>query len=167
MAGASKILEVRIDYDGPLAMKRRDINRMHRGAIERVGKYWRRFFLPTHFTPRGADKYGYAPRKFTYNRRKQKTQRHRNPLEFFGLAKREAKARKTVRPRANSKVVRVEIPLPRKFSLRHPRSRVNMQREIRTVTPDETKRMEEVFARHVRRELSRRGQQVGVSVTLS
>ena len=51
-----------------------------------VGLWWK-VFLPRHFTPRGAQIYGYAPRSAKYQQRKLREKHHQDPFVWSGTTK--------------------------------------------------------------------------------
>jgi len=81
---------------GSANLTQKIFNELIRESWEDVGDYWHENFLDKHFTPAGADEYGYAPRSgetgnphpkgfwASYSGRKQKYLHHKNPLVFAG-----------------------------------------------------------------------------------
>ncbi|RQV98640.1 hypothetical protein EH220_03035 [bacterium] len=165
MAG---VLSVTIEYDGILAMKQSDLNRVVRESMEWIGKYWRQHILPRHFTHQGATKYNYAlragergtGRKFRHSYTGKKLDRygHTLPLVYTGEGRREALTDQRVIGKATAKMASVSIPLPRKYNLRRPGSPVNMADEIRAVSPEEIGILENELVKMLELKLRTHGQ---------
>lgn len=128
---------------------------------EQVGGEWRQRHLKSHFTQAGARKYGYAPRKKSYTRRKLREQKHRRPLEFHGEGRQQAGAPQGTRAKRRHMLKfsqrQVTVKLPRKFNWKHPRSKVRMAVEIREVTRPELTGI----ARYFRDEVEQRLKKIG------
>jgi len=134
------VLNLNLKFTGhPLT--KREFNVMLRETFRVIGQKWHREMRPKHFTHAGAREYGYSPRKgeagnrnrkgfaSSYTGRKLRLVGHTRPLEFTGEARRLSRIQDI---RVTSK--RVRIILPRKFNFRNPHSRVDMRKEITTVS---------------------------------
>ena len=145
---------VLIKYRGATPkMARREFNRIVKEAWGELGVLWHRKMRPKHFTKAGAQEYGYTPRKGeggnigrkgfakSYTGRKLRRFGHARPLEYSG----ETKALTRVRDvRATSKGARV-VMRANKLNFRNPHSRINMRREMTTVSKKEERHLVEVF----------------------
>ena len=54
---------------------------------EAIVALWWKVFLPRHFTPRGAQLYGYAPRSAKYQQTKLRRKGHQDPFVWSGTTK--------------------------------------------------------------------------------
>lgn len=127
----------------------------------RTGHYWHDRYREKHFTRQGGREYKYTRRKgelmrgerrygSTYTGRKEKRWGHTRPLVFTGFTRRLARQR-VVRPTRRG--VKIPIRAPG-LNRRHPKSRVNMAREMRTVSRAEvveiTRNLERRMQRAIR-----------------
>ena len=148
-------LVVEVKLTGVEKLTKSQINRALKAANFGTGVYFRRNMLPDRFTVKGGRRLGYTRRsgetdigyvrngsgrnKHTYAARKERHIGHNRPLELTGQGKREALATPQKVRVTRDKIV---IPLPRKYNLRNPKSKVRMGDEIRKVTPREAKQLE-------------------------
>ena len=152
-----------VDIQGMPAMRKQELNNLHKKSWRSLGMNWRKRYLKGHFTHRGGRKYNYTPRKgerpgqkpipYSYTGRKLKQVGHTRPLEFYGEGKRQALTQK----RVVSTKERCKIRLPNKFNFKHPRSKVVMRDEIRAVHQSERRPL----ATHMRDDLEKRLRRVG------
>lgn len=115
--------------------------------------------MPRRFTPEHAKEAGYKPRQGermtrqnklyprSYTGRKERKFGHRNPLEYSGESKRNAKASVVVV--SDSKGVRVKYPGLRKLNLRHRNSEINMAQEFRMITRRENRELGQAYDSHL------------------
>lgn len=152
---------VRFTGHVPDELSQREFNEIKRQAYRAVGEYWHAHFLPQHFTTAGARKYGYTPRQGeqggqspkqfwrSYTGRKLRYLGHKRPLVKSGESERRATARPakiTVTVTSTRSRAKVVIPAPA-LNFRPPHSRVDMRREVETVTDDEIAILQDVFDR--------------------
>lgn len=146
-----------------------------REALGVVGSYWRRYYLPIHFTKAAIRRYNYAPRagdpgsgrafKGSYQWRKLKgyknsegipSARTTRPLVYTGRSEQSAK-RGTITPRAQSAergYVDISIPAPA-LNFKPAGSKVDMRAEVTAVTPAEEKKLEEILYRDIEKRITR------------
>jgi hypothetical protein len=132
--------------------KLREINK---SMGEEVGEYWRKHFLPKHFTPAGAREYGYTPRNVAYMIQKAKKWGHRNPLEWSGESKRQALMLGDVRTTGTTSAktrVRVVLHTP-KLNFIPKGGTINMRDEITRVTQAEADKLAQVATDSVERQM--------------
>lgn len=156
-------LQVDVVLKGVEALSKSEVNGILKEAWYLTGKRWRQIYLPQHFGPRAGRRYRYArrsgerfnskPRPGSYAARKKRFLKHQNPLEFTGDGKREALSRENITATRDKVVVR----LPRKFNLRHPKSKVMMADEIRAVRPEEARELTRFLTGHIRKTLRESG----------
>ncbi|WP_044250376.1 hypothetical protein [Rhodopirellula sp. SWK7] len=111
--------------------------------------------MPSRFTPEHAKEAGYTPRQGermtrqnklyprSYTGRKERKFGHRNPLEYSGESKRNAKATAVII--SDSSGVRVKYPGLRKLNLRHSNSNINMADEFRRITTRENRELGDAY----------------------
>lgn len=126
--------------------RKRDLPKALKFSWARAGALWHKRFLPQHFTPRGATKYGYGPRAKGYMRRKmagykvdgRRIAGHRNPLVWSGKSKELASIRDIRATGARGGHARVVIHA-RGLNRRNPKtvSPQTMREELLTITGDE------------------------------
>ena len=141
----------------------RDVRRampgLLRSAYVSALTLWHTEFRPIHFTKRAASRYRYTPRagqraprgskayQRSYTARKQREKGHTLPLVYTGQSRRLAQLRDI---RATSKGGRVKIHA-RGLRRRHPKSRINMAKEMTRLIPTEKRAMIEAFGKRVSR----------------
>ncbi len=160
-------LVIDVKLNGFEGLKKSRVNAALKRANLATGKHFRRQFLPGRFKPQGGRRLRYTPRsgevrvglpksdkksKHKYAPRKQRHLRHDDPLVFSGEGRRLA-LHGPQKVFSTSKTIR--IPLPRKFNLRNPRSRVSMSDEIRRVTDREAKELSKFLVKQIEREFAR------------
>ena len=128
-----------------------------------TGLFWKRNYLEKHFTEAGAVAYGYAPRKGDRRARGSKAWRrsfqgrkfarfgHTDPLVYTGEMRRRCRHPQI---RATSTGVKVVLDA-RKANLRHPKSQVDMRKELRTITQGEAGKLTAEKARAMRVQINR------------
>jgi hypothetical protein len=145
-------------FPGSKGISKTEFNAMRRKSLVAAGELWKRDFLPLHFTPQGAAKYGYTPRsgeqggvgqkKFwqSYIGKKLKAKGHKRPLVWSGRSEERSK-NTSFKPiaQASRVVLRITIPAPA-LNFRNPYTSVNMREEITTITPDEVQAMARAYA---------------------
>lgn len=135
---------------GVPAAKKRDINKMLTNEWRAMGETWHKRYRPIHFTMRAMSKYGYTPRKRSYNFRKRKAVGHVLPLVLSGES-RQRSATKTIR--ANKNGSRVTSPV-QAFNFKPRGSRVRMREEYTAVAKSETDDLNRRAERGLARQLN-------------
>ena len=139
---------------GPKAMKA-SLRPIVKEALQDMGALWHRRYLPQHFRPGAASKYGYQPRSAAYMKRKASRKRHQRPLEFSGDYKREV-SRKAVLS-GTSKRVRVVMDVgPAWYATRTWKTRraPDIPAETTATTPTEVKRLARIGEQFTERKLN-------------
>lgn len=157
------MLGIEVHYRGAHPLRRRDWNTEVAEPVFRdAGEYWHRQFRAKHFTEAGAQEYGYYQRKGeglprgskawrrNYTGRKFARFGHTRPLVYTGEGERLSRMRDV---RATSK--RVRVVLPRKFNLKHPKSRIRMRDELTRISPREEQLIIARADRQVQQRLAR------------
>jgi len=98
-----------IELSGWPAMKKSEFNRAKKEAFKRVGRHWLKEFLPGHFKPGAAQRYGYKKRTAKYTKRKRAMKGHTAPLVFTGALRRQVTSPTGQRVSATSKGVTVRL----------------------------------------------------------
>lgn len=145
----------------PGHLAKRAWNAILKAAYAVTGTYWKTNFRAKHFTQSGANEYGYALRRGqdmgfgtksywrSYTGKKQRYLHHVRPLVFSGESERRTQAA-TVR--ATFKGVTVTMNAPA-LNFRPKNSRVNMRKEMTTISIAEEATLNAVFAAEVRKGL--------------
>ena len=140
-------------------------NRALKYAWEQTGVYWHEHFREKHFTSAGATEYGYKPRQGergrqgakgfsrSYTGRKLKKYGHTRPLELTGQSRASTRTRKVT---ATSKGARVVMRAPA-LNFKARGSDINMNEEMRTISPAESKVLSRVLEDHTITHLSNPG----------
>lgn len=159
---------------GTLGMKRREINVVMARVMRVFPLGWIRDYLAIHFTKRGATKYGYTPRqgepgsgysfRGSYTQTKLKRHSHTRPLEFSGRGKNDAltRNRATSTSKSASAVLNARV-----FNFRNPNSKVDMRRELTTVTDDENQRLDLLSSQKAEAEFGRATRRAGRTQTIA
>ena len=170
------IVKTEITISGALALKQSEINAVTREAMRALGLRWRRKYLPKHFTHQGAREYKYTRRKNyvtskrkreSYVQRKKREKGHTLPLVWSGEGRREALRSKKVVATATSTKAKATIPLPSVFNFRSKFSKVDMRKEITTVSAAELRELEVFLANEMAKGLNEAGAGASVTVSLS
>lgn len=78
------ILTISIERTGLPAIKKRDLNNMHKEAFRAMGEYWAEHMMPRHFEDGAEARYSFSPRSKNHMRRKWHHYRKRRPLVYSG-----------------------------------------------------------------------------------
>ncbi len=70
-------------------------------AMSEMGEKWHSEYLPLHFSPFAATKYGYQDRSYSYRQRKRRVHGHDTPLVYSGTLKHDVMAWAEVRTSAD------------------------------------------------------------------
>lgn len=137
-------------YSGAVpSIARKQLRPILKAAWAATGAFWHREYRPRHFTLAGARKYGYTPRSGeqsglskgqffrSYTGRKLKKKHHRLPLVWSGRSRSRTALRDV---RSTSKGARVVLHA-NALNYRNPHSKINMREEVRTISPDEERRL--------------------------
>lgn len=128
-----------------------------KAAWETTGQHWHAEYRELRFDPNYARRAGFTRRKGeglprgsaafrrSYTGRKVRIYGHENPLEYSGDTRR--RIRSTTLS-ATSKGVKLRYSA-NKFNFKHPKSRVRMSEEFRTITPQDERQLAEFFDRQV------------------
>ena len=147
----------------------KELNRIKKDTWRDTGIYFHRSMLPLRFTKRGGEMLRYAKRKGegipksdprykrSYTGRKERKFGHTDPMVYTGESKGIARIRDV---RSTSKGVKIVIGA-RKLNFRHPKSKIQMNVEIRRVTTQETNKL----ANEHDKNLDRRLKQIGTTKT--
>lgn len=141
------LLSLQIDADKfrKFGLRKRQVQRAARIALEAMGRQWHSQFLPLHFQPDAYARYGYRQRKGqgldpqgrAFRRstvgRKLRYKGHNLPLVFSGEGRMLALG--PIRLRSSSQQARVLLPT--KFNYRNPKSRISMRDELTKLLPAE------------------------------
>lgn len=131
-----------------------------------MGKHWFTNFRDKHFTEAGAAEYGYTKRKGenlargskkwkrSYMGQKWRKHKHQLPLVFSGEARRLSRIGRIA---ATAKGVRVLMPRLGKLNYRHPKSKVDMRREMTTISNREVEKLVQVGDRAMAKAVLRSG----------
>lgn len=112
MAAAIPI-RINIDYNiEGLFASVRDRREVLRAAYSDAGLKWHQEYLPRHFKPSAAARYGYKPRSAGYLKRKERKaiEGGRSPLVFSGLLRRSVTALAVIRGFPSRFRVEMEVP---------------------------------------------------------
>lgn len=172
------MITVELKVTGVEGVKKSQLNKFTRNALNSVGERWHGRYLERHFTRRGARIYGYGarsgepgsgrPEKRSYTAWKKKKKGHNKPLVKSGRGMQEALANKKFKARISSKLRRavLTIQLPRVFNFNLRRagiSKTNANEEIRKVTNNELRDLESHFVKSFVQEFEKAGRRVSVS----
>jgi hypothetical protein len=144
-------MRIKVTEDGALTVKPRDANIAIRQEFAIIGEDWHRKHRPRHFTLDGIRRYGYTPRKRSYNRRKRREYGHTLPLVKSGVSK-TLSTDKTVR--ATLRGVSITMPV-RVLNFKTRGSAVNKLAEFRTISDDEIDSYETKMTRNLDRRIRR------------
>lgn len=118
---------------GVEAASRQDVNNWLREGFGVMGDAWHRYYRRTHFSTRASNKYGYAKRAKSYNRRKRRIFGHTIPLVLSGESRSLSETRKI---KATKRSVTIRMPV-RAFNFKPKNSSVNMRKEFLATTRSE------------------------------
>ncbi len=161
------VIPVRVEISGDAPyLPVRSQRAVLKGAYHFIGETWLEDYLPLHFKPFAARRYGYAKRtERTKEKKKRLAERGRvedggrQPLVWSGLLRRSLlEHHHTVRAypsRATAKLIG-----PSYLSIRYKSGRPNIGREILATTTDERRKLEEAGGRRlehlIRQDIERR-----------
>lgn len=144
-------LNIRVEDDAALNVKRADANRMLKRVLQAVGVRWHKIYRPRHFAMTAYSRYGYTPRAKKYNSFKKRKLGHVLPLVYTGVS-RELAGGATIR--ATSKGVAVTMPA-RQLNRRPKNSQVDKAAELRRVSLDEAQELQQFAVRNLERRIKR------------
>jgi len=139
----------------------RKLNPWKKAAYAATGVDWHRTALPKHFTRAGAREYDYSPRKGepgnryrkgfkrSYTGQKLAQFGHTLPLVYSGESRALSRLRDV---RASGKGVRIVLNAPG-LNRRHPKSKINMRREVLALSPADEARAMRTFDREMQRQI--------------
>lgn len=151
----------------PIAISTTTTTRFGRGPWREVsaegwgkgGDFFHEEILPKHFTVAGAFEYGYQPRGFKYNKQKQASKGHREPLVYKGDLRRMLLRLRDVRAhraRGSSEGgVDVKLSGPRYLHQRQQPRQPNLALEISTVSSRDAEAIAAVVEAHATEALNR------------
>ena len=152
------MIDFRIEHDTSeiTGLTKRKIGNAIKRAHYNTGRRHYRRHVPLHFTNKAMSLYDeYEPRKGergsgvrfrgSYTERKLKKHNHTRPLEFSGRLKEETLEKERIKATRN----RIVITFSSGFNRRHPKSRVDMVREIRAVNSRELKDLAEYLVLNI------------------
>ncbi len=156
-------LEIDPEKFRKFGLRKRDVQRASKAALEAMASKWWHDYLPLHFDETAYGRYRYSRRKGqamtgegpryrrTYVARKRRLYKHNRPLVWSGEGMRLAIG--LLRLRGSSKEARVI--LPSKFNYKHPKSRISMRDEITRIIPSEAQELLQVGRLALRAYLAR------------
>lgn len=147
---------ISVQDDDGIHYAKTDIRRITQNAFLDIGQLWQRRFRPRHFTPYGAQLYGYAKRAASYDRQKRKRLGYVHPLVLSGKSKELSQTGRIV---ATSKQVAI-ISGIKAINFHNPRMRMRMIDEYRAVADVEIKEIEDRAQRKMTRQLKVHGKPV-------
>lgn len=146
-------IKINIDYDlDGLFATVRDRREVLKAAWGDLGLHWHQQYLPRHFAPGAASRYGYQPRTAAYLRRKLRAARQgkataggTTPLVFTGLLKRSLMSLATIRDYPSRFTLEMEAP---SYAPMRPRdaSRPPLAAEATRVRADEARALANFLA---------------------
>ncbi len=167
-------ISFKVKLSGVAGMTKRELNEDKADAYAETGRYWHKHFRPKHFTKEGAREYGYLPRKgepgnphpkgfwASYTGRKLREQKHKLPLVWSG----QSRALSAMgRVRATSKGVKVTMPA-RALNFKHPKSKIKMAEELRTVSAGELRELERRWMRKLEANVKLREARLGRTIVI-
>lgn len=141
-------IKINIDYDlDGLFATVRDRREVLKAAWGDLGLHWHREYLPRHFAPGAASRYGFQQRTVAYLRRKLRAARQgkateggTTPLVFTGLLKRSLTSLATIRAYPSRFTLEMEAP---SYAPMRPRdaNKPPLAAEATRVRPDEARAM--------------------------
>lgn len=147
-------IKVEISGDTPY-LSVRATRRVLKGAYEVIGRKWLEDYLPLHFHPVAANRYGYTPRTSGTNKKKRRLAERgkvedggRLPLVWSGVLRR-AMLSHSHRVQAFPTRATIKLIGPSYLSINYKPGRPNMAREILTVTSDEATKLAEAGERRM------------------
>lgn len=151
-----------ITLDGIAGLKANDIRAAARVAMQAVGDYWIKNYLPLHFQNTAFFRYGYTPRNPAYRKRKRnqaiigdaQATGEDLPLVFSGRSRERAKQARTVAkaPSSTQAFADVIIDAPA-LNFRPTGSRIDMRAEVTRVNQQEAETLSDLFAKRFDQEL--------------
>jgi len=141
------ILALKVKYTGAadVATTRRRWAEICKPIYKLLGEYWFREFRPKHFTTAGGREYAYTPRSRIYSRIKAAVTHQTKPLVFSGTSERQTRM---ARITASGHHVRVTLPSSTLGRI-IPKSKVDMAKEMTTVSGNEYRALVRLFDRRV------------------
>lgn len=159
------IVGFKITYSGrgAMAVVRKRMPAILKGAYKSCLIKWHREFRPKHFTPAGALEYGYAKRGAAYMRKKASEKHHQRPLTWSGES--ESQSRRNYGITATSKGGRLTMRIPKlNYKNRHMNPAIDMRAEMETVSPREQKELVAFFRQIVQAGLARITDKITVNI---
>jgi hypothetical protein len=151
-----------IELDGIAAMKASDIRAAARVAMQKVGDYWIKTYLPLHFENTAFFRYKYTPRNPRYRKRKlnfgeidgvQAIGEDR-PLVWSGRSRERAKAARAQGKSPSAKFAYADITIDAPaLNFRPTGSRIDMRDEATRVNQQEVNTLGDLFAKEFDKEL--------------
>lgn len=156
------MLQIEVKLKGIEKLSKSQVNRALKEANAATGIHFRIKYLPARFTVEGGRRLRYTPRKGEFRLGlkfggklkvgKIAVSNHdKLPLVFSGEGRRQALANPNNVRATRDKIV---IPLPRKFNLSNPKSKIKMSDEIRRVTDREARDLSKFLVRQLESNLS-------------
>ena len=146
-------LVITYQLTGIETLTKKQVNDALKAAMRSVGEYWHDAFAWKRFTSLGYTEYNFRPRSRKYNQYKIRHRGHDNPLVLSGEARDEALSEST-KTRIRTTRDSVTVPLPRKLNRYNPAG-PNLSQEVRAVSRDEIRQLEQALVAFIHAELDR------------